>query len=222
MSTRKRHVAASCESRRRTLKRSPRSMTLSSTRSRSTQPATHSRCRAGRRRRRSTRLRRAARRTWPPPLPDHFDRHFDNADEWAKSFDDPARDAWQMPARVVEALQLKPGHVIADIGAGSGYFTVRLANSSGAPKVYAVDIEPSMVEYVTHRAMREGLKNVTAVLGGADRSNLPEPVDLVLVVDTYHHIPNRVAYFTGAESAAEAWRSAGDCRFSERRGVGPA
>ncbi|HTO64780.1 MAG TPA: class I SAM-dependent methyltransferase [Bradyrhizobium sp.] len=130
------------------------------------------------------------------PQADHFERHFDNANEWAKSFDDPARDEWQMPARVIDALRLKPGQAVADIGAGTGYFTVRLAKSPAAPKVYAVDIEPSMVDYVTHRAMHEGLKNVVAVLGGADRSNLPEPVDLVIVVDTYHHIPSRVAYFT--------------------------
>jgi SAM-dependent methyltransferase len=131
---------------------------------------------------------------------DHFGRHFDNADEWAKSFDDPARDQWQMPARVVEALQLKPGQLVADVGAGTGYFTVRLAKSPAAPRVYAVDIEASMVEYVKQRAAREGLKNVVAVQAGADRTNLPEPVDLVLVVDTYHHIPNRVAYFTALKS----------------------
>ncbi len=134
------------------------------------------------------------------PHAGHFDRRFDNADEWAKSFDDPARDAWQLPARVIDALQLKPGQVVADIGAGTGYFTVPLAKSPAAPKVYAVDIEQSMVDYVTRRAMREGLKNVSAVRGGADRSNLPEAVDLVLIVDTYHHIPNRVAYFTGLKA----------------------
>jgi SAM-dependent methyltransferase len=127
--------------------------------------------------------------------PDHFGRHFENAEEWAKSFDDPARDEWQKPAKVIDALQLKPGEVVADIGAGTGYFTVRLAKSPASPKVYAVDIEPSMVAYVKQRATREGLKNVVAVQAGADRTNLPEPVDLVLVVDTYHHIPNRVAYF---------------------------
>jgi ubiquinone/menaquinone biosynthesis C-methylase UbiE len=80
------------------------------------------------------------------PQAGHFDHHFDNAEEWAKSFDDPPRDAWQMPARVIEALQLKPGQLVADIGAGTGYFTVRLAKSPAAPKVYAVDIEPSMAD----------------------------------------------------------------------------
>jgi cyclopropane fatty-acyl-phospholipid synthase-like methyltransferase len=132
--------------------------------------------------------------------PDHLRHHFDNAEEWAKSFDDPARDQWQMPSRVIEALQLKPGQVVADIGAGTGYFTVRLAKSPAAPKVYAVDIEPSMVEYIKQRAAREGLKNVVAVQAGPDRTNLPEAVDLVLIVDTYHHIPNRVAYFTALKT----------------------
>jgi len=134
------------------------------------------------------------------PQADHFDHRFDNADEWAKSFDDPTRDEWQMPARVIEALQIRPGQRVADLGAGTGYFTVRLGKSPAAPKVFAVDIEPSMVEYVKHRAMHDGLTNVAAVLGGADRSNLPEPVDLVLVVDTYHHIPNRAAYFTALKA----------------------
>jgi ubiquinone/menaquinone biosynthesis C-methylase UbiE len=127
--------------------------------------------------------------------PDHFAHRFDNAEELAKNFDDPARDHWQMPARVIDALQLKAGDVVADIGSGTGYFTVRLAQSPAAPKVYAVDIEPSMRDYVTRRAAREGLKNVTAVLAGADRTNLPEKVDVALLVDTFHHIPKRVAYF---------------------------
>jgi ubiquinone/menaquinone biosynthesis C-methylase UbiE len=131
---------------------------------------------------------------------DHFGRHFDNAADWVKTFDDPARDAWQMPDRVIEALQLKRGHLVADIGAGTGYFSMRLAKSAAAPKVYAVDIEPSMVAHLTRRATQEGLNNVTAVLAGADRTNLPEAVDMVLVVDTFHHIPNRVAYFTALKA----------------------
>ena len=131
-----------------------------------------------------------------PAQPDHFEHRFEDAEAWAKDFDDPARDAWQMPDRVIEALQLRPGQRVADLGAGTGYFSVRLARSSAAPKVYALDIEPSMVEYVRHRAMQEGLSNVVAMLAARDRSNLPEPVDLVLIVDTYHHLPDRVAYFT--------------------------
>jgi SAM-dependent methyltransferase len=136
----------------------------------------------------------------PGSQADHFERHFDNAAEWAKSFDDPARDAWQMPGRVIDALQLRPGQVVADIGAGTGYFTMPLAKSPARPKVYAVDIEPSMVEYVKRRAAQAGLANVVGVVGGADRTNLPEAVDVVLIVDTYHHIANRVAYFTALKA----------------------
>jgi ubiquinone/menaquinone biosynthesis C-methylase UbiE len=127
---------------------------------------------------------------------DHFAHRFDNPGELAKTFDDPARDAWQMPSRVIDALDIGPGEVIADIGAGTGYFTVRLARSAAKPKVYAVDIEPSMIEHLRHRIAGEGLTNAVAVQASAEATNLPEPVDLALVVDTYHHIPNRVSYFT--------------------------
>lgn len=124
----------------------------------------------------------------------HMEHKFDDPERYAKSFDDPARDAWQMPDRVIQTLALKPGSLVADIGAGTGYFSMRLAKSAG--KVYAVDIEPAMIEHVKKRAEADKATNVVAVLAGADRTNLPEPVDVVLIVDTYHHIPNRVAYFT--------------------------
>jgi cyclopropane fatty-acyl-phospholipid synthase-like methyltransferase len=126
--------------------------------------------------------------------PDHMDHHFD-ANASAKTFDDPARDAWQMPDRVIAALNLKPGQIVADIGSGTGYFSVRLAKSAAAPEVYGADIEPSMVTYLRERAAKEGLHNVISVQATADSANLPEPVDLVLIVDTYHHIGDREAYF---------------------------
>ena len=125
---------------------------------------------------------------------DHMEHHFDPK-ESAKSFDDPARDTWQLPDRVIAALNLKPGQIVGDIGAGTGYFSVRLAKSKTAPKVYAADIEPSMVSYLRERAVKEGLNNMIAVQAAADQPNLPEPVDLVLIVDTYHHIGDREAYF---------------------------
>lgn len=130
----------------------------------------------------------------------HMEHSFADAERYAKSFDDPARDAWQMPDRVIGALALKPGQVVADIGAGTGYFTVRLAKSPAAPKVLAADIEANMVEHIRQRVQKEGLKNVTAVQAAPDRTNLPEPADVVLIVDTYHHIGNRVAYFTALKS----------------------
>lgn len=128
--------------------------------------------------------------------PDHIEHSFADAERYAKSFDDPARDGWQMPDRVIAALGLQSGQAVADIGAGTGYFTVRLARTPGVAKVFAVDVETSMVDYVRARSAREGLKNVVAIKGAADRTNLTEPVDVVLIVDTFHHIPNRAAYFT--------------------------
>src|ERR1035437_3617331 len=125
--------------------------------------------------------------------PDHMEHHFD-AKESAKNFDDPARDAWQMPDRVIAALNLKPGQIVADIGSGTGYFFVRLGETAAAPKVYGADTEPAMVSYLRERAAKEGLNNVISVQAAADSANLPEPVDLVLIVDTYHHIGDREAY----------------------------
>jgi SAM-dependent methyltransferase len=121
---------------------------------------------------------------------------FENAEKWAPVFDDPKRDAWQQPDKVVAALALAPGMSVADVGAGTGYFEARLANAVGAQgKVLAVDVEPDMVRYLTERAARESTPNVTAVLGATGDPNLaPGSVDRVLIVDTWHHIPDRVAY----------------------------
>jgi cyclopropane fatty-acyl-phospholipid synthase-like methyltransferase len=132
----------------------------------------------------------------PPPGADHMQHRFDDPEAYAKSFDDPARDAWQMPARVIDALALKPGQIVADVGAGTGYFSTRLARAAAAPTVFAVDIEPAMVAHLTQRAAREGLANLRAVQASAASPNLPAPVDVVLVVDTFHHIGSRAAYFS--------------------------
>lgn len=129
-----------------------------------------------------------------PAKPDHMDHKFDDPARFAKSFDDPARDGWQMPSRVIDALALKAGMSVADIGAGTGYFSMRLAKLPGV-SVFAVDVEPAMVDYLKQRAAKEHLTNVTPVRAAATSPNLPEPVDVVLVVDTYHHLPNRPAYF---------------------------
>ncbi|MDH5577369.1 MAG: class I SAM-dependent methyltransferase, partial [Betaproteobacteria bacterium] len=78
---------------------------------------------------------------------------------------------------------------------GTGYFAARLANMLPGARVYAVDIEPDMVRYLQARAQREGLRNVIALKGEPDDPRLPEKVDLILLVDVYHHIDARLAYF---------------------------
>src|SRR5262245_9005449 len=112
---------------------------------------------------------------------------FGDAEKWAKQFDDPQRDAWQKPDEVLDALHLQRTDKVADIGAGTGYFSVRIAKRVPDGKVFSVDIEPDMVRYLGERAHREHLNGLVPVLAAAG-PNLPEPVDIVLVVNTYHHI----------------------------------
>jgi ubiquinone/menaquinone biosynthesis C-methylase UbiE len=120
---------------------------------------------------------------------------FSGAERWAHVFDDPKRDAWQKPHEVIQALALKPDAVIADIGAGTGYFAVRVANMVPNGRVYGVDIEPDMVKYLAERAKREKRKNIVAITGAPDDPRLPEKADLILLVDVFHHIESRSRYF---------------------------
>ncbi|MBK7857930.1 MAG: class I SAM-dependent methyltransferase [Archangiaceae bacterium] len=123
---------------------------------------------------------------------------FDDPASWSARFDDPGRDAWQRPDEVIAALALKPDARVADLGAATGYFSVRLARALPAGKVFGVDLEPTMVAYLNERAKKESLANVVGVEGSATSPNLPEAVDLILVVDTYHHLGDRPAYFSRA------------------------
>ena len=120
---------------------------------------------------------------------------FSGAEHWARVFDDPERDAWQKPHQVIETLALGPDAAVADIGSGTGYFSVRLAHFLPKGRVYGVDVEPDMVKYLADRARREGLRNLISVNGAPDDARLPHKVDLVLMVDTNHHIERREAYF---------------------------
>jgi ubiquinone/menaquinone biosynthesis C-methylase UbiE len=120
---------------------------------------------------------------------------FEHADEWVARFDDPARDAWQKPDEVIAALALAPGDVVADVGAGTGYFTVRLAAVVPQGKVLASDVEPDMVRHLRERAAKQGLTNVVAVQGDAGDPKLPEPAHVILVVDVLHHVADRPGFF---------------------------
>jgi cyclopropane fatty-acyl-phospholipid synthase-like methyltransferase len=109
-------------------------------------------------------------------------------------FDDPERDAWQMPHEVMQALKLAPDAAMADIGSGTGYFSMRFAHMLPKGHVYGVDIEPDMVKYLAERAKKDGLANLTSVAGARDDPRLPAKVDLIFMVDVYHHIGNRDTY----------------------------
>ena len=125
----------------------------------------------------------------------HHQHRFQDAERWSGVFDDPARDAWQKPDDVIRALAVAPDALVADIGSGTGYFAVRLARAVPRGHVYGADLEPDMVKYLAERGRREGLTNLTSIQAAPSDPRLPQPVDLVLVVNTYHHIAERPAYF---------------------------
>jgi ubiquinone/menaquinone biosynthesis C-methylase UbiE len=110
--------------------------------------------------------------------------------------EDPARDRWQQPDKVVQALAVRAGQTVCDIGSGPGYFTLRLARAVGPRgRVFAVDVEPKALDALRERIEARHLRNVTPVLGLGDDALLPPATcDLILIVDTYHHFPDRTAY----------------------------
>jgi len=117
-------------------------------------------------------------------------------DGYIAGLQDPERDAWQHPDEVMAALGLKPGQTACDLGAGPGYFTLRLARAVGpAGRVFAVDVEPRILDALRTTLGAAGVRNVTPVLGlGNDPLLPPGSCDLILIVDTYHHFPDPPAY----------------------------
>jgi len=116
--------------------------------------------------------------------------------QWA--YQGIGRDQWQQPAKVIAALQIREGMRIADLGAGGGYFTFHLAKAAGpSGRVYAVDIDKGTNELIAERAKKDGVNNVTTILAKSNDPLLPESgVDLVFTSNAYHHIDNRVVYFS--------------------------
>jgi SAM-dependent methyltransferase len=110
-------------------------------------------------------------------------------------FDSPGRDQRLHINRVMDILGIAPGKGVADVGAGSGWFTVRAARRVGASgMVYAVDINPEAIRYIDRRAHRESLTNVTTILSKPDDPMLPKvTVDAVLLLKTYHEVANPIA-----------------------------
>jgi ubiquinone/menaquinone biosynthesis C-methylase UbiE len=110
--------------------------------------------------------------------------------------DDPERDKYQKPREVITTLDLKPGEAVADIGAGSGYFTFRLAHHVGdAGRIYAVDISPDMIVHMNRRIRDLQVKNVITILSAPDDPLLADgSIDRFFICDTWHHIENHSGY----------------------------
>jgi predicted methyltransferase len=115
------------------------------------------------------------------------------------------RDAWQKPDEVIALLGIRAGDRVADLGAGGGYFTFRLADAVGADgRVYAVDVDEDMIRYLRKRAAKRRYANVEVVRAEPDRPGLPEGgIDLLFTCNTYHHLSDRVRYFEAVLDALE-------------------
>jgi len=155
----------------------------------------------------------------------HMDHRFDRAEDWARLFDHPSRDAWQKPDEVVALVDLSPGMTVVDVGAGTGYFLSRLSAAVGpGGAVVATDIESDMVRYMKERAAREKLDNVQVVTAPVDDVGVPAAsADRILIVDVWHHIADRERY---AAKMARALKPGGavlvvDFTMETRRGPSP-
>lgn len=133
----------------------------------------------------------------------HQHRRPDNLAQYLERLDSSERDQYQKPVQVIDALNLKPGQAVADLGSGSGYFTRRLVGAvTETGKVYAIDVEPEMLRYV-----EDGLVHMHTpysaefILARPDSPKLPaESVDLIFVCNVFHHLEDRSTYFRNART----------------------
>jgi predicted methyltransferase len=131
------------------------------------------------------------------------------------------RESEERPQLVIDALEIKPGQTVADLGAGSGYYSFRIAPLVGERgTVLAIDVEPRMLRIVSERAKRDGVKNITTVLGTPSDPNLePNSVDLLFMVDVYHELAFPFEVMT---KVREALKPGGRVALIEYRAEDPA
>lgn len=125
----------------------------------------------------------------PDGINDRFKDPELNVDEWIARFEVESREVYAARDQVLQACKIKPGERIADVGAGTGFFSQLFAKTTGWDGwVFSVDISPKFLQHIANRASADGIENLTPVLGTDVSIRLPnESVDLVFICDTYHH-----------------------------------
>ncbi len=137
----------------------------------------------------------------------------------------PDRDLWQKPDLIMDALGIADGAIVADIGAGGGWFTIRLARRVGPNGVvYAEDVQREMLQAIERRVQKEGLRNVRTLKGEREDPRLPrESLDAALIVDAYNEFTNPVALLSSVARALKSHGKIGVVNFRrENGGPGPA
>ena len=155
----------------------------------------------------------------PPPSPSRNEGLFSPTE--LGLLETPDRADWQKPELIMDTLKIAEAARVADIGAGGGFFTVRLARRVGPNgRVYAQDIQPPMLEAIKRRVAREGLSNVETRLGTTDDPNLPGSLDAVLVVDIYQEVgeQDRVAFLRNLARALKPGGRLGIVNYKPGRG----
>lgn len=146
--------------------------------------------------------------------------HYDDKEAALAHFEEPARDAWAMPGQVVAKLGITPGMDVADIGAGSGYFTRRLATEASDGTTYAIDVDADFKDHIEAELERWRTPNIITRLAVYEHPLLPEAsVDRVFISNTYSFLQDRVSYFTAVHKALRPrgklavidWRANADC-----------
>lgn len=137
--------------------------------------------------------------------------------------EDSGRDAWQKPGEILNALGIKKGQTVADIGAGSGYLTVKLSERVGeGGAVFAEDIQQEMLDYMNKRLTEKGIENVTLVLGAMDDPNLPpNSLDVAILLSTYHEIAQPIDFIKKIKRALRPQGRLAILEFSDESPIGP-
>jgi len=137
--------------------------------------------------------------------------------------EDAGRDTWQKPEEILNALDIKEGQTVADIGAGSGYLTVKISERVGATgTIYAADIQQEMLDYISKRLAEKGMKNVTLVLGTMDDPKLPpNSLDLAILLSTYHEIAQPIDFMKKIKLALKPKGRLAILEFSDESPIGP-
>jgi ubiquinone/menaquinone biosynthesis C-methylase UbiE len=121
----------------------------------------------------------------------HDLKPFKDVQKYIEFLERKDRKLWQKPDAVIQELSLKGTEKIADVGAGSGYFTFRLSKELTKGKVYAIDIEPEMIRHIHHKAVSNNIQNIEAVFSTPDNPHIPEDADLVFICDVLLHVKNK-------------------------------